>query len=130
MPAALSLAVAVMLLGWLLFAPLHAAGSAAPDPGSNAAVAVADGGKRSPDDLHYPVVRKKHRRTELAPVAFAAAPRVAPRPAAGGWIALAGTGLADAGSETRPAAGSIDRGPAQPSAPQLRLRPSQAPPAG
>lgn len=134
MPAALLVAAAaVMLLGWLSSASLQAAGGAMQHPGFNdvaaVAAAVAGGDERSPDDLHYPVVRKKHRRTELEPVALPASPRLAPRPAVGSWIALASVDLPDPGTDTRPAFADIDRAPALPAAPQLRLRPGQAPPA-
>lgn len=133
MPAALLVAAAVvMLLGWLSSASLQAAGGAMQHPGFNGvavAAAVAGGEERSPDDLHYPVVRKKHRRTELEPVVLAASPRLAPRPVVGDWIALAGVDLPDPGADTRPASADIDRAPALPAAPQLRLRPGQAPPA-
>lgn len=125
------LSLAAWILGWMLLAPLlvqpSATVGAAPHGFSAAAQFSAPAGDGPPGELHHHVVRKKLRRVELAPVAVAASPRVAPP--AGDWLTLAGIRAADAGADTRPAFAGIDRGPALPAAPQLRLRPGQAPPA-
>ena len=122
-----ALLLAVSLLGSLLPAAARTTATIAAPGFADAIAAPAGDG---PSDLPYHrLARKKLRRTQLAPATATPDPQAAPVLKLPARVARAPSASASGGHPVRVEIDPDRRGPALPAAPQLRLRPGQAPPA-